>query len=60
MSKFIVLTRFNKNHVTALEDSVSRYEQRIAIFKSEDDAIEVAEDNPLCCAMGYQIVELEI
>jgi hypothetical protein len=34
--------------------------EEIAQYETEEEAIDVADNQPLCIAWGYQIVELEI
>jgi len=38
---------------------ISQKEDRLFVFKNMDDAVAFADTSPLCCAMPYQIVELD-
>jgi hypothetical protein len=56
MSHFILLSRNpSSNQVVAIQDG-----EDIAMFDTYEAAEQCAEDQTLCVAWGYQIVECEV
>ncbi len=60
MSNFIILVRNPQNGAVLTINDWADDLEFVAQFEDEEAANKAAQDQPLCKAWGYQLVELEI
>jgi hypothetical protein len=53
----VILFRYRRGNVDFIHED--EHEDRIAVFKNQDDAIACARENRLLQALPYRIVELD-